>query len=222
MHFPADDHELVYWPDEDSMSVISLSSIVDAPAVVGQGCQVRIGRKTLTLWLWSLVWEEKSIAWKLGPNLLRRSGQSLVVLAMNEPHTGMQLLSTAVQKLSWHLSQKRVRLYGLSRLSVIMEARHQQTTVAIGPNPPEVVLLPLLLPPLLLHTTTTTNTIFRIPQGLGKLWRWLHQRISRLSRTGQLFTSTTASHPKDVKETRGADVDTNVLKTAAEAERKQK
>ena len=46
MHFPADDHALVYWPDEDSVSVIPLSSIASPPAVVGEGCQVRIGRKT--------------------------------------------------------------------------------------------------------------------------------------------------------------------------------
>ena len=46
MHFPADDHALVYWPDEDSVSVIPLSSIADPPAVVGESCQVRIGRKT--------------------------------------------------------------------------------------------------------------------------------------------------------------------------------
>ena len=45
MHFPADDHVLVYWPDEDSVSVIPLSSIADPPAVVGESCQVRIGRK---------------------------------------------------------------------------------------------------------------------------------------------------------------------------------
>ena len=46
MHFPADDHALVYWPDEESVSVIPLSSIADPPAAVGEGCQVRIGRKT--------------------------------------------------------------------------------------------------------------------------------------------------------------------------------
>ena len=47
MHFPADDHAFVYWPDEDSVSVITLSSIASPPAVVvGEGCQVRIGRKT--------------------------------------------------------------------------------------------------------------------------------------------------------------------------------
>ena len=45
MHCPADDHALVYWPDEDSMSVIPLSSIADPPAAVGEGCQVRIGRE---------------------------------------------------------------------------------------------------------------------------------------------------------------------------------
>ena len=46
MHLPADDHALVYWPDEESVSVIPLSSIADPPAAVGEGCQVRIGRKT--------------------------------------------------------------------------------------------------------------------------------------------------------------------------------
>ena len=46
MHFPADDHTLVYWPDKDSVSVIPLSSIANPPAAVGKGCQVKIGRKT--------------------------------------------------------------------------------------------------------------------------------------------------------------------------------
>ena len=45
MHFLADDHTLVDWPDEDSVSVISLLSIADPPVAVGEGCQVRIGRK---------------------------------------------------------------------------------------------------------------------------------------------------------------------------------
>ena len=46
MHFPTDDHALVYWHDEDSMSMIPLSSIANPPAVASEGCQVRIGRKT--------------------------------------------------------------------------------------------------------------------------------------------------------------------------------
>ena len=46
MPFPADDHALVHWPNKDSVSVIPLSSTADSPAIVNQGCQISIGRKT--------------------------------------------------------------------------------------------------------------------------------------------------------------------------------
>ncbi len=46
---PTEDHALVYWSDEDSVSLIPLSSIANTPAVVGEGCQVRIGRTFKTM-----------------------------------------------------------------------------------------------------------------------------------------------------------------------------
>ena len=44
---PIDDHVLVYWPVEDCVSVVPLTSIISplSPAV-HQFCQVRIGKKS--------------------------------------------------------------------------------------------------------------------------------------------------------------------------------
>lgn len=45
-YLPADDHVLVYWPEEDCVSVVALSIIADSyPTTVGQVCKVRIGKK---------------------------------------------------------------------------------------------------------------------------------------------------------------------------------
>ena len=46
MYFPTDDHALVFWPNEVSVSVVPLSSISDPPTAVGQRCHISIGRKT--------------------------------------------------------------------------------------------------------------------------------------------------------------------------------
>ena len=45
-YLPADDHVLVFWPEEDCVSVVALSSIAGScPPTVGQLCKVRIGKK---------------------------------------------------------------------------------------------------------------------------------------------------------------------------------
>ena len=41
----ADDHALVYWAGEDCVSVVALSKFAE-PLVVGEACQVLIGKKS--------------------------------------------------------------------------------------------------------------------------------------------------------------------------------
>ena len=42
----ADDHVLVYWPEEDCVSVVAFSSIAgSSPPTIAQVCKVRIGKK---------------------------------------------------------------------------------------------------------------------------------------------------------------------------------
>ena len=42
-----DDHALVYWPEEDCISVVKNSGMLDSsPPVAGASCQVRVGKKT--------------------------------------------------------------------------------------------------------------------------------------------------------------------------------
>ena len=44
---PTDDHALVYWPEEDCVSVVPLTSVVSPLSpVVHQFCHVRIGKKS--------------------------------------------------------------------------------------------------------------------------------------------------------------------------------
>ena len=42
---PADDHAHVYWADEDCVRVVALSKFAEPP-VVGEACQVHIGKKS--------------------------------------------------------------------------------------------------------------------------------------------------------------------------------
>lgn len=41
----ADDHALVYWTEEDCVSIVALSKLAEPP-VVGKACQVCVGKKS--------------------------------------------------------------------------------------------------------------------------------------------------------------------------------
>ena len=42
---PADNHALVYWAGKDCVSIVALSKFAE-PLVVGEACQVHIGKKS--------------------------------------------------------------------------------------------------------------------------------------------------------------------------------
>ena len=170
MHFPTDDHVLVYWPDEDSLSVIPLSRIADPPAAVGEGCQVRIGRKTF-----------KAVTMEIGMCALL-----LLLPTPTSPIVLLLLLSL---------------LPLLTPTSYYYHYYHHYYIL-------------LLLPLLLLLLSGTQKVMKSLEDDFIKGYLDIPDNCSPAPQPSTQKTSK--------KRVALADVDTNVLETAAEAEPKQK